>query len=222
MFTGIIEKRGNLVSRTETTEGVRLVLEAEPGAAFDGVAIGESIAVNGCCLTVVAVEGYRFSFDLLQETMARTNLKFLVPGGTVNLERAMRADTRLGGHFVTGHVDGTGPILRWEPAGKGDYVVEVGIRPEDKAYLIPKGSVSIDGISLTVGQVKPSSFTVWIIPHTRDVTNLVFRKPGDYVNLEFDMLAKYVAQIVEAKAAMVATGANAIQGATEAWVAPAA
>ena len=202
MFTGIIEKRGAVVSRTETPEGVRFVIDVEGG--FENVVLGESIAVNGCCLTVVAGEGNRLSFDLLQETVSRTNLKALAPGAPVNLERALRADARLGGHFVTGHVDCTAPILRWEDAGKGDYVLEIGLRPGEGTYLIPKGSITIDGISLTVGDVKPGSFTVWIIPHTRQVTNLLSRRPGDEVNLEFDMLAKYVVKIVEAKAAQAA------------------
>ncbi|SDU16396.1 riboflavin synthase alpha chain [Verrucomicrobium sp. GAS474] len=202
MFTGIIETRGSVVSRTESAEGVRFVIVSD--LPFENVALGESIAVNGCCLTVVAFDGLSLSFDLLQETVARTNLKSLAPGASVNLERAMRADARLGGHFVTGHIDGTAPILRWEDSGKGDYLLEIGLRPGDDAYLIPKGSICIDGISLTVGEVTKTRFTVWIIPHTRQVTNLMSRRPGEEVNLEFDMLAKYVVKLIEAKTAQIA------------------
>jgi len=204
MFTGIIETRGKVLSRTETPEGVRFVVEAE--TRFENVVLGESIAVNGCCLTVVDVvagPAQRLSFDLLQETVAKTNLKALAPGSLVNLERALRADARLGGHFVSGHVDGTAPILRWEEAGKGDYLLEVGLKPGESDYLLPKGSITIDGISLTVGDVKADRFSVWIIPHTRQVTNLASRRPGDEVNLEFDLLAKYVLKLVEAKAEAV-------------------
>ncbi|MDE1171870.1 MAG: riboflavin synthase [Verrucomicrobium sp.] len=194
MFTGLIEMRGTVMAREVGADAVKLTLEAGQMAAE--AVLGESIAVNGCCLTVAAIEEECLRFDLLAETERRTNLKSLLPGATVNLERALRADARLGGHFVSGHVDQTGRIAVWEPRGK-DYRLEVEFDPAYGRYLVPKGCIAVDGISLTLAEVEKDRFGVWIIPHTRSVTALEERKAGDLVNLEFDLLAKYVEKMVK-------------------------
>jgi len=151
--------------------------------------------VNGCCLTVVKlVRGSRqrvIQFDLLRETWERTNLQFARVGSLVNLERPLRANGRLDGHFVTGHIDGVGRIVRWERAGQ-DHVLDIAARPELMRYIVLKGSVAVDGISLTVAAVNKKGFRVWIIPHTYEVTALRERSVGDAVNLETDLLGKYV------------------------------
>jgi riboflavin synthase len=165
--------------------------------------IGDSLAVNGCCLTVVklarAPGGKRVQFDLLRETWERTNLQFARVGSLVNLERSLRADGRLGGHFVTGHIDGTGKIIRWERSGQ-DHVLDIAAPPGVMRYLVFKGSICVDGISLTVASVKPKSFRIWIIPHTYEVTALRERAVGEAVNLEADLLGKYVAKFVSESA----------------------
>ena len=152
---------------------------------------GESVAVNGCCLTAVAHGRATVDFDVLEETRRLTNLHSIAPGAPVNLERSMRADGRMGGHFVTGHVDGTGAIEAFEARGQDHYLRIRG--PEGCGRLIVmKGSIAVDGISLTVAEVDGDAFAVWIIPHTLSVTNLRARRVGERVNLEFDMLGKYV------------------------------
>lgn len=193
MFTGIIEETGTVRGIKRSSKSIRLSIEARCTAR--GLKVGDSMAVNGCCLTVVklATRGARrlLDFDLLRETWTRTNLQFTAPGSAVNLERPLRADGRLDGHFVTGHVDGLGKIIRWKQAG-ADHVLDVAAPPELMCYLVFKGSIAVDGISLTVAAVRPKGFRVWIIPHTRDVTALRDREAGDAVNLETDILAKYV------------------------------
>jgi riboflavin synthase len=193
MFTGIVEEAGSVVSLETTPTGCRYIVDA-PVTSADA-RIGDSIANNGCCLTIVAIDGPRLTFDLLEETRRATNLLTLRPGTRVNLERSLRADSRLGGHFVTGHVDGTGTVIRWEPEGS-DYVLELEVPPGNERYLVPKGAIAIDGISLTVGRVEGRRFNVWIIPHTRTVTTLADRQPGDLVNLEYDLLAKYAEKLL--------------------------
>jgi riboflavin synthase len=193
MFTGLVEGTGRIV-RAEPRDGItRLLLDAGPLA--DGVRAGDSISLNGCCLTAMEIDGPQLGFDLLQETEKRTNLRGLAPGARVNLERALPAVGRYGGHFVTGHIDATGLIRSWQQVG-ADYEMRIGIRPEEGAYVVPKGCIAVDGISLTVGEVLPDQFTVWIIPHTRAVTALGERRVGDLVNLEFDLLAKYTEKIL--------------------------
>jgi riboflavin synthase len=159
------------------------------------VKVGDSVAVNGCCLTAVKVSvrgrAKLIQFDLLQESWRRTNFQFTKPGSLVNLERSLRANGELGGHFVTGHVDGLGKIIRWERAGK-DHVLDIAAPADVMRYLVFKGSIAVDGISLTVAGVQKKSFRIWIIPHTFDVTVLRERKVGDAVNLEADLLGKYV------------------------------
>lgn len=195
MFTGLVEETGEVVSLEKTASGgVRLGISAPligPTAH-----LGDSIAVNGCCLTVSALDGTRLQFDLLQETLARTSLGTVRPGSLVNLERALAAGARLGGHFVQGHVDGTAEILRLEPSG-ADVRLQIALPPEGARYLVEKGSIAVDGMSLTVAEVGEDSFTIWIIPHTMEVTHLRSRRAGDRVNLEYDLLAKYVERMLE-------------------------
>lgn len=191
MFTGLVEGTGR-VMEIGSTKG-RLVIDAGPLA--DGGVIGDSVAINGCCLTVTAIDKTLLSFDLLEETQARTNLQQMKPGAVVNLERALPASGRYGGHFVTGHIDATGTIRLWEKKGD-DYELRIGIEPAQGKYLVPKGCIAVDGISLTVAEVGKDEFSVWIIPHTREVTALAERKVGDLLNLEFDLLAKYTEKIL--------------------------
>ena len=200
MFTGLVEETGEVISLENTPSGgVRLWLNAPLVAPT--AQLGDSVAVNGCCLTVSGKEGARLQFDLLQETLARTSLGAAKPGGVVNLERALSAGARFGGHFVQGHIDGTAEILRIEPSG-ADLRLQIALPPEGAHYLVAKGSIAIDGISLTVAELAADSFTLWIIPHTREVTNLGTRKAGDRVNLEYDLLAKYVERMLEARNAV--------------------
>lgn len=199
MFTGLVIETGELLSLTRTGASARLTLRA-PTVGPDAQ-IGDSVAVNGCCLTVTVRDGDRLSFDLLAETLRLTNLGDLAPGAKVNLEPALGAGAKLGGHFVQGHVDTTAEVLDFSPHG-ADFRLEVAL-PADFAHLVAfKGSIAVDGISLTVAEVRdgnPGSFVCWIIPHTREVTNLAARRKGERVNLEFDMLAKYVERIVARK-----------------------
>lgn len=156
---------------------------------------GESVAVNGCCLTVTTVENDVVTFDLLAETCRVTNLGDLKAGGVVNLERALKATDRMSGHFVQGHVDGTSEILELEAVGQ-DYRLKVSLPENFARYLINKGSICVDGMSLTAAEVGEDSFTIWLIPHTMEITNLKNRQVGQRVNLEFDMLAKYLEKLV--------------------------
>jgi riboflavin synthase len=193
MFTGIVEETGVIAAIKPTATAIQLTVRAQVCAR--GVKLGDSIAVNGCCLTVTklrrAKAGSTLQFDLLKETWERTNLSAAIPGASVNLERALAVGDRLGGHFVTGHVDGTGVITRWERSGT-DHVLEVSAPKELRPYLVFKGSVAVDGISLTVAGVTKAGFRIWIIPHTLAKTALRERKVGDAVNLEGDLLGKYV------------------------------
>ena len=189
MFTGLVEETGELVSLDRSETGARLTLRA-PLVSSDA-RIGDSIAINGCCLTVVARDGETLGFDLLSETLARTNLGALQTGASVNLERALAANARLGGHFVQGHIDCTAEVLALEPHG-ADRRLEIAL-PSAFAHLVAcKGSIAVDGISLTVAEVRDASFVLWIIPHTLAQTNLRTRRAGGRVNLEFDLLAKYL------------------------------
>jgi len=193
MFTGLVEGVGRVTALPSPKGVTRLMIDAGPLA--DGAQIGDSVAINGCCLTVTSVEGAQLGFDLLEETRARTNLRDAKPGAAVNLERALPAQGRYGGHFVTGHIDATGVIRRWEKTGD-DYELRIGIEPAQGIYLVPKGCIAVDGTSLTVADVRRDEFSVWIIPHTRSVTALRERAVGDLVNLEFDLLAKYTEKIL--------------------------
>jgi riboflavin synthase len=156
---------------------------------------GESIAVNGCCLTLTSCREDYLSFDLLEETIARTNLNDLQQDSPVNLERALRVDGRVGGHFVQGHIDCVAAIMAFDTKG-ADFRLEVELPENSRHYVASKGSIAVNGISLTVAEVLPRSFVVWIIPYTRRHTNLERANIGDLMNLEFDVLAKYVERMV--------------------------
>ena len=196
MFTGLIEEVGTVTSTRERDRSKQLQIVA-PRIAKK-IRPGESVAVNGCCLTLSAHRGDQLTFDLLEETLDRTNLKMLRRGSGVNLERALRADGRLGGHFVQGHVDCTSRVISFEQIG-GDHCLEIELPAEFARYVACKGSIAIDGISLTIAEVSPMSFVVWIIPHTKRHTNLDHAEAGTLVNLEFDILAKYVERIISAR-----------------------
>jgi riboflavin synthase len=200
MFTGIVQEAGVITAIKPAARAIELTVRA--GAAARGLKVGDSLAVNGCCLTAVKLSAAGKTrlvrFDLLRETWERTNLQFARVGVRVNLERPLRADGEFGGHFVTGHIDGCGKILRGEKSG-ADHVLDITAPPDVMRYLIFKGSVAVDGISLTVAAVRKTSFRLWIIPHTFEVTTLRERKVGDAVNLEADMLGKYVEKFVAAQ-----------------------
>ena len=198
MFTGIVEETGRVMwLRRSSQSGLQLQIVA-PSIA-NGIHRGDSIAINGCCLTVSAHRGEILTFNVLQETLDRTNLGRLRPEAVVNLERALPADGRLGGHFVQGHVDCTSAVIAIEKKGD-DHRLEIALPEEQAQYVVFKGSIAVDGISLTVASLQPQSFTVWIIPHTRESTNLQTVQNGDLVNLEFDVLAKYVERILSREA----------------------
>jgi len=197
MFTGLVEGTGRVAVLLAPKGMTRLMIDAGP--LVEGARIGDSVALNGCCLTVTSIEGSLLGFDLLEETQACTNLRDAKPGRAVNLERALPAHGRYGGHFVTGHVDTTGVIRRWEQKGQ-DYELRIGIEPAQGIYFVPKGCIAVDGISLTVADVGREEFSVWIIPHTRSITALRERAVGDLVNLEFDLLAKYTEKILAMRA----------------------
>jgi riboflavin synthase len=189
MFTGIVEETGSVFALRQTTHGVNLTIRA--GLVSQDIRIGDSVAVNGCCLTVTGCDGKLLNFDLLAETLRCTNLGQLHEESLVNLERPLAANGRFGGHFVQGHVDCASPVISFERAG-ADFRLEVVLPPQFAHYMIHKGSITIDGISLTAAELREKSFVVWIIPHTLEVTNLSARKSGELVNLEFDLLAKYL------------------------------
>ncbi|MBV9008183.1 MAG: riboflavin synthase [Verrucomicrobia bacterium] len=193
MFTGLIEETGQVLWIRATEQGTQLQIAA-PGMSRSAHT-GESIAVNGCCLTVSAHRREYLTFDLLGETVARTNLGGLRRENVVNLERALAAEARLGGHFVQGHVDCAAAIIGFDETPQG-FRLEIALPQEYARYIAEKGSVAVNGISLTVAQVNPASFVCWIIPHTRNVTNLKHAKAGDLLNLEFDILAKYVERLL--------------------------
>lgn len=198
MFTGIVEEAQPILSFTEGPSGWKLVVAAD--AVLAGLALGDSIAVDGCCLTAVAFDDASITFDLLAETVRLTGFSHLSAGSLVNLERSLRFDGKVGGHFVTGHIDGVGYIRQIEHKGK-DVRLVVGVDKEKMRYLIYKGSIAIDGISLTIAEVDDvqNTFTVWLIPHTLAVTNLRRKQSGDRVNLEFDLLGKYVERLMSAR-----------------------
>ena len=194
MFTGLIEEVGAVLAMETTGRGSRLQIAAPKIA--ETTRAGDSIAVNGCCLTVADLRGAELAFDLLEESLERTNLKSLRRDSRVNLERALPADGRLGGHFVQGHVDCAARILALEMKG-ADQRIEIELPAEFAHYVAFKGSIAVNGISLTVAEVSQKSFVVWIIPHTRAQTNLAVARPDDLVNLEFDLIAKYLERMLD-------------------------
>lgn len=195
MFTGLVEETGRVLALGRGADGgARLVLDAPEIAR--GLALGDSVAVNGCCLTAVKHENKAVSFDLLAETLRVTNLGALKTGALVNLERALAATARLGGHFVQGHIDCAAEALAFELSG-ADHRLEIKLPSGFARYVVAKGSVAVNGISLTVAEVREASFVLWIIPHTMEATNLRALRKGDLVNLEFDLLAKYVERLLK-------------------------
>ena len=193
MFTGIVEELGVVAALEDQGDAVRLTVRGPHVTADAG--LGDSVAVNGCCLTVARRDGDTFTADVMRETLDKTSLGALEPGAPVNLERAVTATTRLGGHIVQGHVDGTGSVVRRRPSEHWE-VVEVSLPDALSRYLVPKGSVAVDGVSLTVVDVGDGSFTVSLIPETLARTTLGAKQPGDPVNLEVDVVAKYVERLL--------------------------
>jgi len=200
MFSGIVEETGTVESIVPTATSIRLSVRAK--ICGRGLKVGNSLAVNGCCLTVVKASqrgAHKLAqFDLLRETWNRTNLQYAKEGSLVNLERSLRTNGELGGHFVTGHIDGVGTVKRWERTGK-DWVLDIAAPAEVMRYIVFKGSVAVDGISLTVAGLIKGGFRIWIIPHTYQVTALRKRTVGSAVNLEADLIGKYVEKFVLAR-----------------------
>jgi len=193
MFTGLIEEVGSVTAIGASKNGNQLKIAA-PRIAKK-IRRGDSLAVNGCCLTLNSRRGDELSFDLLEETVARTNLKNLQRKQPVNLERAVAANERLGGHFVQGHIDCVSPVITYQQSGT-DFRLEIELPEAFARYVAYKGSIAVNGISLTVAEIFPKSFIVWIIPYTKTHTNLDRAHPGHLMNLEFDILAKYVERMV--------------------------
>lgn len=193
MFTGIVEETGRVLAFARGEKSSRLEIAA--ARTLEGAALGDSIAVNGCCLTIAEFDARKFVFDVLEETRRLTNFAALSAGAPVNLERSLRFDGKVGGHFVTGHIDGVGEVECFERRGADHYLRVRGPAGSGK-WVIHKGSIAIDGISLTVAEVAADSFAVWLIPHTLAVTNLGTQKAGGKVNLEFDLLGKYVDKLL--------------------------
>ncbi|MET8160915.1 riboflavin synthase [Sphaerisporangium sp. NPDC005289] len=202
MFTGIVEELGEIAAVEALPDAARFSVRGP--AVAPGARHGESISVNGVCLTVVTVEGETFTADVMKETLDRSSLGALTPGDPVNLERAVRADQRLGGHIVQGHVDGTGVVLAREPAEHWE-IVRVSLPAELDRYVVEKGSIAVDGVSLTVAAVEPGAFAVSLIPTTLGLTTLGTKKPGDPVNLEVDVIAKYVEKLLAPRGQGVAS-----------------
>ena len=196
MFTGILESCAEVVSVRELPGSWRLGVRAPE--IIDGMGMGDSVAVNGCCLTVVGFDGGLLEFDMLAETRRVTNLGDIVVGSGVNLERSLKWDGRIGGDFVSGHIDSTGRIQALEPRGK-DVYLRIVPEGDHRQLLVGKGCIAVDGISLTLAEVDDEGFAIWLIPHTLEVTNLGRRKAGEAVNLEFDLLGKYVQRFLTLK-----------------------
>lgn len=200
MFTGLVEETGVVEELIARDTGTRLKIQAHRTAS--DLAIGDSLAVNGACLTVVHIQDMAdgkskiLHFDILEETMRRTNFHTFRPGTKVNLERSMLVGARFGGHFVTGHIDETARVEAFEKRGESYYLEIRPIHALSLRYIVEKGSIAINGISLTVAGVTPSTFHVWIIPHTFELTHIHELTHGDLVNLEFDMIAKYIEKML--------------------------
>jgi riboflavin synthase len=197
MFTGLVEEKGILSKKNPTGEGYQLEISCKK--VIEDLKVGDSIAVNGCCLTIVKKDNQKFAVDVIEETLKKTNLGALSEGGRVNLERSLKADARLGGHFVLGHIDTTGSVDEVKELSNSHWM-KIKFPEKFKKNLIYVGSVAIDGVSMTVAELDDNSFSVGIIPHTWEETVFSDKKPGDPVNLEFDVLGKYVERIMEGKA----------------------
>jgi riboflavin synthase len=194
MFTGLIEEKGFIKEKIKTGDGIRFVLSAK--RIMDDLKIGDSVAVNGVCLTVVKRENDTFSVDTIEETLKKTNLGSTKLKDPVNLERPLKANARLGGHFVLGHVDTTGTVKQVKELSNSHFVTIFFPRGYQK-YLIPVGSIAIDGVSMTVAELGKDEFSVGVIPHTWEETIFANKRIGDTVNLEFDVLGKYIVQLTE-------------------------
>jgi len=197
MFTGLIIELGEVMALEKRGPGARLAVKASD--IMHDIAVGDSISVNGVCLTVTSLDTNCF-FDVSAETLERSNIGSLARGDKVNLEPSLRLDSKLGGHIVTGHIGATGKIRSKKPEGDAERI-EIEAPPGILRYITPKGSVAVDGISLTVVDALPDSFSVVIIPHTASMTTIGFKKPGSTVNLEPDILAKYVERLLQAGSA---------------------
>ncbi|WYQ44118.1 riboflavin synthase [Bacillus sp. FSL W7-1321] len=202
MFTGIIEEMGKVASVSK--KGKAMILAVNCKTVLADAAIGDSIAVNGVCLTVTAISESQFQADVMPETYEATTIKQLVPGQFVNLERAMAVGSRFGGHIISGHVDGVGTIQKRQPV-ENAVLFEVEADRELVRYIVQKGSIAVDGTSLTVFAVTDTSFTISIIPHTLEMTIMGTKKPGDHVNLECDIIGKYVEKLLAPKESAVRT-----------------
>jgi riboflavin synthase len=194
VFTGIIREVGRVASMEGGGDGVRIEIDA-PTTAASGVGLGDSIAIDGCCLTIVATANGRLAFDAVPETLSRTALRELTAGSRVNLEGALRAGEALGGHYVQGHVDGVGRVRSTEPEGEGKRIW-VDAPADILRYVVEKGSITVQGVSLTIAGRDDTGFAVALIPHTLEETTLDDLAPGDPVNLEVDVLAKYVERLL--------------------------
>jgi riboflavin synthase len=192
MFTGIVEELGTVAAYEAQAAGARLTVRC--ATVLSDLALGGSIAVNGVCLTATAITPSSFSADLAPETLARTNLGSLIPGARVNLERPVTPVTRLSGHIVQGHVDATGELLSIESVGDGNWWIKIAVPAALDRYMVEKGSVTLDGISLTIAALNPLAVT--IIPHTFANTTLGCAKPGDRINIEVDVIAKHVEKLI--------------------------
>ena len=208
IFTGIVEETGKIESVANGNKSAIITIIADK--VLKGTKIGDSIAVNGVCLTVTSISGNKFTADVMAETIRRSSLGTLKHGSKVNLERAMAADGRFGGHIVSGHIDGTGVIRSLE---REDNAVWVEIETPDKLlkYIVEKGSIAIDGISLTVAKLTDDSFSVSVIPHTGEETTLLAKKPGDIVNLENDIVGKYVERLMNFNTSRLTTKLPQVQ-----------
>ena len=193
MFTGLVEETGEVLSFHTQPESWRLKLRGK--LVSEDVQIGDSIAVNGCCLSVTETSKHTLVFDVLEETRLVTNLKDVDLGSKVNLERSLRHDGRMGGHFVTGHVDCVGKIKEIRHKGR-DVLLRIEAPKPFRKYLVYKGCIAVDGISLTIAEVSEQTISIWLIPHTLEMTNLGGREKGEAVNLEFGLLAKYAEKIL--------------------------
>ena len=201
MFTGIIQEIGSIVRIKRTSQSCELCIGTK---SIEGSNIGDSIAVNGVCLTITKINGEGFSADVINETLQRTNLGLLRVGNKVNIEKPLRAGDQLSGHFVLGHIDNTGTIISAVLGSKR--ILEVETKDEVMSYIVEKGSIAVDGVSLTVAEVYKRSFKVALIPHTISATTLDNKKKGDVVNLEVDILGKHVAKILKYKESKLSLG----------------
>ena len=198
MFTGIVEESGRVIRFESTADAWSLVIAAR--TLLTGLSIGDSVAVDGCCLTASGFDATTVWFDVLEETRQRTHFSTLQPGIGVNLEGSLRAGGKLGGHFVTGHIDTTGTIEVLESRGR-DHYLRIRVPPEQRHLLVTKGSVAVDGVSVTVAELDGDTFSVWLIPHTLAATTWREKRPGGTVNIEFDLLGKYVERLLSVRPA---------------------